>query len=130
MDGGDGNRRDPGSATRPIVSIAAIVFGGLGIAFQQLSTGQPQSVGRWLMLAVGSLIGGAVGILATGLFDRLLAWATTGWERFRERAQARTVLLAVLVQPRLPWGERVRVRRRTGCRPDRARDRLAHRRAA
>src|SRR6266487_5907512 len=89
MDGGDGNRRDPGSATRPIVSIAAIVFGGLGIAFQQLSTGQPQSVGRWLMLAVGSLIGGAVGILATGLFDRLLAWATTGWERFRERAQAR-----------------------------------------
>src|SRR6266536_183581 len=97
MDGGDGNRRDPGSATRPIVSIAAIVFGGLGIAFQQLSTGQPQSVGRWLMLAVGSLIGGAVGILATGLFDRLLAWATTGWERFRERAQARTVLLAVLV---------------------------------
>ena len=66
-------------SARSLVSVLATVFGGFGIALQQLSTGEPGSLSRWVMLVIGSFIGGAVGILATGLFDRLLNVAGVGW---------------------------------------------------
>src|SRR5690242_630185 len=66
-------------SVRPVVSVLATVFGGFGIALQQLATGEPASLTRWLMLIIGSFIGGAVGILATGLFERMIGWVVTAW---------------------------------------------------
>jgi Ca-activated chloride channel homolog len=66
-------------SVRPVVSVLATVFGGFGIALQQLATGEPASLSRWLMLVIGSFIGGAVGILATGLFERMIGWVVAAW---------------------------------------------------
>ncbi len=68
---------------RPVVSVLATVFGGFGIALQQLATGEPASLSRWLMLVIGSFIGGAVGILATGLFERMIGWVVAAWGLLR-----------------------------------------------
>src|SRR3954469_25723786 len=90
-DGDNDGRR----SARPIVSLLVVISGGLGITLQQLSTGTPASTGRWAMLIVGSCIGGAASILATGLFERLLTWAGFGWRFLRRRPRLRTVVAGV-----------------------------------
>ena len=90
-DGDNDGRR----AARPIVSLLVVISGGLGITLQQLSTGTPASTGRWAMLIIGSCIGGAASILATGLFERLLTWAGVGWAFLRRHTRLRTVVAGV-----------------------------------
>ena len=90
-DGDNDGRR----SARPLVSLLVVISGGLGISLQQLSTGTPASTGRWAMLIVGSCIGGAASILATGLFERLLTWAGFGWAFLRRRTGLRTVVVGV-----------------------------------
>ncbi|GAA1528099.1 substrate-binding and VWA domain-containing protein [Dactylosporangium maewongense] len=87
-DNGDDDRR----AARPLVSVLVVISGGLGISLQQLSTGTPESTGRWVMLIAGAFIGGAASILATGLFERLLTWFGFGWTFLRTRTRLRTVV--------------------------------------
>ncbi|MEV4510483.1 substrate-binding domain-containing protein [Dactylosporangium sp. NPDC049525] len=90
-DGDNDGRR----SARPLVSLLVVISGGLGISLQQLSTGTPASTGRWAMLIIGSCIGGAASILATGLFERLLTWAGFGWAFLRRRTRLRTVVAGV-----------------------------------
>ncbi|GAA3192795.1 substrate-binding domain-containing protein [Dactylosporangium siamense] len=89
----DGDNDGRGSA-RPLVSLLVVVSGALGISLQQLSAGTPATTASWVLLIVGSCIGGAAGILATGLFERLLAWAGFGWAFLRRRTRMRTVVVA------------------------------------
>ncbi|WP_327010126.1 substrate-binding domain-containing protein [Dactylosporangium sp. NBC_01737] len=90
-DGDNDGRR----SARPLVSVLVVLSGGLGISLQQLSTGTPNSAGRWAMLIIGSCIGGAASILATGLFERLLTWAGFGWAFLRRHTRLRTVVAGV-----------------------------------
>ncbi|MEV4136269.1 hypothetical protein AB0J72_29385 [Dactylosporangium sp. NPDC049742] len=91
-DNGDDDRR----AARPLVSVLVVISGGLGISLQQLSTGTPESTGRWVMLIAGAFIGGAASILATGLFERLLTWFGFGWTFLWTRTRLRTVVAGVV----------------------------------
>ncbi|UWP79451.1 substrate-binding and VWA domain-containing protein [Dactylosporangium fulvum] len=88
---------DPGDhenrqKARPVVSIMVALFTGSGIFLQQLSTDEPASTARWIMLVFGSVVGGLGGLFAAGLFDELLAWSGSGWKALREWARLRYVL--------------------------------------
>ncbi|MEV6929922.1 substrate-binding domain-containing protein [Dactylosporangium sp. NPDC051485] len=86
----NGNGRE---SARPLVSVLVALFTGAGIALQQLSTGQPASLGRWAMLVVGSAIGGLGGLLAAGLFEPLLRWSGGALTKLRRLLQPRVLSL-------------------------------------
>src|SRR4051812_33198989 len=69
----ESGENDARQSARPVVSLLVALFTGAGITLQQLSTGEPASTGRWVMLIAGSAIGGLGGLFAAGLFDSLLA---------------------------------------------------------
>lgn len=108
---------DNSRSVRPVVTVAAMVFGAVGIALQQLATGWPASPWHWVMLAIGSLIGGTVGILATGVFDRTLVWVARSIHFMRIRARSRSMAMIAMacvvalgagfvVQPASSWIQR------------------------
>ena len=98
-DGGPG-LPGAGHSTRPVGPIVATMLGALGTALAALGTGKPQSAWDWLMLCAGSLLGGGavgvIGILVTGLFDRLLIWAGVGVAKLRALTTIRTVTTVVV----------------------------------
>jgi hypothetical protein len=85
--GENGNRQ----SARPVVSLLVALFTGAGIALQQLSTGEPASAGRWVMLFSGAAIGGLGGLFAAGLFDSLLASSGGLIEFLRKWARPRVL---------------------------------------
>src|SRR5258705_10597502 len=85
----DSRENDNRQSARPVVSLLVALFTGAGIALQQLSTGEPASTGRWVMLFAGSAIGGLGGLLAAGLFDSLLAGSGGLLEFLRRGARPR-----------------------------------------
>ncbi|MGI5238181.1 hypothetical protein [Dactylosporangium sp. CA-139066] len=76
--GDNGNGR---KSARSLVSTLVAIFTALGIALEQLSTGQPASLARWVMLGVGAGIGGIGGLIAAGRFEGALQWSGSAVSR-------------------------------------------------
>jgi hypothetical protein len=87
-------------STGPVGPIAATILGTLGIALPQLATAQPHTALRWVLLWGGSLMGGGavglVGVLATDVFDRLLAGAGDRLARLRESVKIQNLVVGVV----------------------------------